>query len=490
MSKKLLSVLLLISMLAALSCGEAAPVQTDTDTTADSTTAAETGEYTIPNVDYKGAEFVILDHDPNQYNNWICQKYHAIVADEENGDPINDAMYQVIRQTEEELNIDITYQISQTRLDDLRRMVLAQDDEYDLVTHTSAGTVSAEEGLAIDLASIDTLNLSASWWQQNAVDSFMLNGQLKVLIGDISPFTYFSPIMFFYNKTVAEEFKLGNLYDLVRSGDWTLDTVYSMSRTVATDLNGDSVMDENDRFGTALQSGQVVNLVIGAGERFAMQNNDGGIDLVLNNERTASVVADAVTFLRDDDVNCRANRFMNKSWKNVFAHLHIPMFLNNQLLFNFNQLLITFELRNMDADFGVLPVPKYDKEQKEYYTPYSATWAEFVTVPTTNLDLDMAGHVLDSLGYYAQQYVTPAFIDTTVKDKSLRDEDSVEMLDMIMSNVVYDLGVVYNWGKLNSNVNQLGIDNKPDGFASMYASLEAVALADIQKTLEQINKNQ
>ncbi|MBE6611365.1 MAG: hypothetical protein E7632_02630 [Ruminococcaceae bacterium] len=484
-TRKLTAILLFAAMLATLSCGEAAPVQTDTSAAdTDTTTAAETGEYTVPDVDYGGAEFVILEQDTNQYNNWICQKYYSIVAEEENGDPINDAMYRTVRQTEEELNVDITYQISQKRLEEMRKMVLAQDDEYDLITHNNAGTISAEEGLAVDFGSIDTIDLSASWWQQNAVESFTLNGQVKALIGDITPQTYFAPIMFFFNKAVAEEFKLGNLYDLVRSGDWTLAKAYEMSRTVAADLNGDNKMDENDRYGTALQDTLVTDLLIGGGGRFAVQNNDGGIDLVLNNERNASIIADAVTFIRDDNVNCRAQLYTNKSWKNVFAHLHIPMFKNNQLLFNFNQLLITFELRSMDADFGVIPMPKYDKEQAEYFTPISLSWAEFISIPTTNQELDMAGHVLDSLGYYGQQYVTPAFIDITVKDKSLRDEDSVEMLELIMGNVVYDLGVVYDWGSLRSGVNGLGGSNKPNGFASMYASKEKSALAGIEQTLE------
>lgn len=105
-----------------------------------------------------------------------------------------------------------------SRLQTVRNSVMAQDDEYDLVTTTAAGTLASKPGLVVDLASVDTLNLAASWWQQNAVEAFTINGKLKVLIGDITPYTYFSPIIFFIKKQVVDEFKLENPYELVRSG--------------------------------------------------------------------------------------------------------------------------------------------------------------------------------------------------------------------------------------------------------------------------------
>ncbi|MBQ2707598.1 MAG: hypothetical protein IJF67_04980 [Clostridia bacterium] len=486
--KNTLSVLLLISMLTALSCGEGVTEDTIADTAAGTTTAApETAEYTVPDVNYNGAEFVILDQDSTSNTNWICLKYHTISAEEETGEPINDAQYQSLRKTEEELNVKINCFMPGSRLQTVRNSVLAQDDEYDLVTTTAAGTLASEPGLVVDLASIDTLNLAASWWQQNAVEAFTINGKLKVLIGDITPYTYFSPIIFFFNKQVVDEFKLENPYELVRSGDWTLAKAYEMSRDVASDMNGDSVMDENDRFGTAVNYALVSEFLAAAGQKYVKQNKDGGLDFVLNSERTASVVSDAVKFLNDASVNNIAQKFQS-GYKNVFAHLHVPMFKDNRLLFNFNQLLVTFELRSMEADFGVLPMPKYDEAQTEYYTPLNTSWAEFIGIPSTNRELDMAGHVLNSLGYYGQQYIKPAFIDTTVKGKSLRDEDSVEMLEIIMDSIVYDLGIFYDFGSVKSGVDALGINNKPDGFASMYASAESAVKEAIKSTLELLNE--
>ena len=71
-------------------------------------------------------------------------------------------------------------------------------------------------------------------------------------------------------------------------------------------------------------------------------------------------------------------------------------------------------------------------------------------MPKTNTDLEMTGHVLEAMGYYSQQILTPAFIDTTVRHKALRDEDSSNMLNLIFENRVYDIANIYDFGGVQS----------------------------------------
>ena len=147
------------------------------------------------------------------------------------------------------------------------------------------------------------------------------------------------------------------------------------------------------------------------------------------------------------------------------------MFKNDQILFNYQQLLIAFELRAMDADYGLIPFPKYDEAQETYLTSTSNSWNTFVSVPATVRDTERIGYVLDSLGFYSKQMVTPEFIDTTVRTKTLRDEDSAEMLGIILDNIVYDIAFVYDWGELRSMVNMMGYMNG-NNFASRWAKAE------------------
>ena len=69
-------------------------------------------------------------------------------------------------------------------------------------------------------------------------------------------------------------------------------------------------------------------------------------------------------------------------------------------------------------------------------------------MPSILAELDMIGHVIDAYGWQAQQYITPAFIDFTVLDKSIRDEDSAEMVELILDTQTFGMAYIFNWGQL------------------------------------------
>ena len=95
-------------------------------------------------------------------------------------------------------------------------------------------------------------------------------------------------------------------------------------------------------------------------------------------------------------------------------------------------------LRDMESDFGIIPYPKFDEAQTEYYSRVSYYWAN--VVPTTNTHLEMTGAILEAFISYSARYVVPAYYDIALKTKYSRDEESVAMLDLIFENRVVDIG--------------------------------------------------
>ncbi|MCQ2433315.1 MAG: hypothetical protein MJ175_11985, partial [Clostridia bacterium] len=368
------------------------------------------------------------------------------------------------------------------------KMINAGDNSIDaaIVYLTSMPALIADAGKLTDLSAVSTLNTSASWWDQNAVTEFTLGGQMKLLVGDLNLYNTFSPIMYFFNKNVANQYDLGNLYDLVRDGKWTNDKMMEFSKITAADLNGDGAMDENDRFGLAEQLNLLKHFITAGGQRFSSRDKDGNVILTLNTETTAGIVETIVPFLNDKKVCNAANHYKSK-YSNVFRELHVPMLMNDQLLFNMNQLLIAFELREMEADFGVLPCPKADEAQSFYSTPVETWWATCICIPEMCSRKEDTGYVLDAMGYYSQKLVTPAFVDQTVTSKSLRDEDSEEMLHLIMDSRYYDVALIYDWGNYTQVVTTLGESGKTN-FASAYEKAEKRILSALEKTMGQLNE--
>ena len=487
------SLMLTLSVLAA--CGGESPVPVsdetraaETVTEAEETAAPEKSEYTAPDVKYDGETFTFLDYDTEDWF-WRAASYSDIRAEEQNGDPINDAQYKRNLAVEELLGVKIeTVKADsvdrQINGQQLNKFIAAGDDTIDaaFVFGMNFATLMSDPGKLQNLLDFETLNTSASWWNQNFVSEMTLRGTLKGVTGSISIFNSFAPELYFFNKNVAESFGINDLYSSADDGKWTYDKAIEYSELVASDLNGDGKMDENDRFGTATQSALVADCVLACGERLTKKDGDK-IELALNTPRTVNIVEKVVPYLNNKQINAHVGLF--SGYSNVFRQVHIPLFMNDQILFNFNQLLISIELRDMEADFGLLPLPKLDESQPEYHTFGSPWWDTILVVPAMNSRPQITGHIFDALGYYSQQYVTPAFIDQTVTNKALRDEDSARMLKIVLTSQVYDIGYFYGWGGLADMLNGLGSSNKTD-FASAYAKVEEKAQAAMDKTLEEL----
>jgi hypothetical protein len=100
----------------------------------------------------------------------------------------------------------------------------------------------------------------------------------------------------------------------------------------------------------------------------------------------------------------------------------------------------------MDTEFGIIPYPKYDKEQIEYMPHTAGIFLPIVCVPKTNADTENTGLFMEAFAYEGNKTIVPAFYENILKGKTARDDESVEMLDYIYNNIRYDTGNVFNLG--------------------------------------------
>jgi len=74
----------------------------------------------------------------------------------------------------------------------------------------------------------------------------------------------------------------------------------------------------------------------------------------------------------------------------------------------------------------------------------------------------MAGTVIEAMAAESMYTMTPAYYEISLTQKYMRDEDSVEMLDIILATTCYDLGYIYNWGNLYGHVRAAVYKNTGD----------------------------
>ena len=478
----------------AVSCGSEVETQ---DTSAANESGKETSteaisEYEKPDVDYGGKTVTYIAHQWS--SNWVINSY-KLDSDEENGDLINDAIVKRNRAVEEALKIKLEV-LALTEGSDrwdstnLQKHILAADDAFSfaMVMGGVLPPVITTEGMLADLRTIPTLDLSHSWWDQSANNEYTIYGKQQAAVGDINFFNNGAPIVVFFSRELVNNNKLENPYELVSSGKWTLEKMLKMSSDAARDLNGDDKIDTEDQFGLAAESASLGYILECAGDRLTGRDKDGNITITVNNEKTSKICElfinasnDPRTVILDGSVK----KVLNTSFSSNFTEFFVPKMMANELLFFTNQLHVALNLREMQTDFGILPMPKYDETQEEYYSFGNNSFADCLIVPATCSDLDMTGNVIEAMGYYSKEYITPAFIDKTVMDKAVRDENSAEIVQMVLENCVYDVGFIFDWGKVRSNFGTM-VNNSDPNFASSYAAIENAVKSEMEKTMEML----
>ncbi len=495
MNKKLLSALLALLTVASISltaCSDSTDGGTTNDTTAadgaETTTEAVVSEYTKPSSNYEGAEFTIASYDyEDQPGYWKASLYCEAYAETQDGDVINDSVYERNRTVEEELGVSIKLFPMSTLgsgVNELAKFVLAADPVCDIALMNGSGlkTMFGVKGEYLtDIREIEGLDLTHSWWDQKSVEEFDILGRLYAVTGDISLWSKYAPIVYFFNKQMVEDYNLGDMYQMVRDGKWTLDQLAKFCADVSSDLDGDGTMTQTDAYGMCHQLSLLTDMLLSCDIRLTTKDDEGISRLSVNNERTIEAVEKIVPLLNNDQITVSTSKFTG--YNNTFMDLHLVMFKENRVLFNQNQLLITMNMRDMETDFGIIPAPKLNEAQNEYVAMHSPWWSTYLIVPITNTNLKMTGEVCEAMGYYGQQIVAPAYMDVTVLNKTLRDTESEEMINLVLDNIQYDLGRFFDWGGISGVISGLSTKNTTN-FASAWAANEEKIQAAIDATFE------
>ncbi len=496
MKTRIPAVLLLFSLLLGLAAcgGGTAPAATDAPPVV--TEAPETtipSEYVKPDVNYNGQTITIATHFFGPEMSYKIAQYHALM-EEELGDVVSEAIVRRNLQVSEELNVKWGMipmdAADRATLDKLSKYILAGEDAFEFALAMEAGmrVWLLRPELLTDLNSISTLDLTHSWWDHKSIDEYTLYGKVLNAPGDLSFYRLGSPITIFFNKKIIADNALGSPYALVRDGKWTLDAMMEMSTKAYKDVNGNGTVDvETDILGFMGEQSTTLHMYFGSGLRMTEKDANGEPVPVLNTEKTVKYLEKWVPFIQDEKKSIYVVNVQSR-YKSTFTDLFEPKLKNDTGLFFSNQLLIAMDLRDMETDFGILPVPKADEDQKDYIGYCNGAWNDLMIVPVTNDHLDRTGVIADALGYYGQQYIVPAFIDTTILSRDVRDEESAEMVALIFDSVTCDIGSTFNWGSMNNVLYDVVGAKDAGTFASKYASKESSIKSVLATTLETLKK--
>lgn len=307
----------------------------------------------------------------------------------------------------------------------------------------------AYSGVVHDLVDLEYLDLTKPYWDQKANEDLMINGKMYYTTGDIGVVDNIITNAVLFNKEMRKAYELENPYDLVKSGDWTMEKLAEMVRKVGEDANQDGIYDENDVYGLMTWNDATLAILAAAGEKICSITDNGEIELSLYNERVVNLF-DAFSNMYFDYAHTYNYQYDTQAGasrpSSVWDTNRTKMFDSNQALFYFTTFATVPRHRDSETDFGILPYPKFEKEQENYGHVVSDFGCQFICVPKMSKDLRRTGIVLEELAYKGKELLTPAYYDQTLVGQYTRDEESAEMLDIIFSTRVYDVGMYYKIG--------------------------------------------
>ena len=138
--------------------------------------------------------------------------------------------------------------------------------------------------------------------------------------------------------------------------------------------------------------------------------------------------------------------FFWNSWltRNEVASEDQPTFKKGMSLFNVGMAKSCNSLRDMENAYGILPIPKYDEDQEQYYSRVNNYHDSLIGVFNTAGEPEKVGAALELMSYYSYYNIYDDFYEVVIQGRGTRDEESRRMLDLIFSTRTYDLGVVYD----------------------------------------------
>ena len=480
--KKRLTALFLAAMLLMISCGQSGEGESETDTGADTSAAETETERLAPEItgtDYEGHSFRFIYFDNTVINEWVgipCD----LDVEELTGDSLSDSVYARNLTVEEALNVKISadsYGDEVTTL--IQQSVAAGSSDFDAAYHRlNMMATLVNGGYLYDLNTIDELDLTAPWWDANSAQALTIQNRLFGAVSDITYFDKLAAYVVFYNQNMAKDHQIGDMYDMVEKGDWTFDTMNSISESVAVDLDGDGVYGPKDSYGLSCQNDGVYILYHAADQRIADTDAKGNITMSLQSEAAVNALQTIY------EIMFSGNLFFNRQAYGMNVNDAINMFIENRTLFLIRPVQTMMALREMEADFGIIPIPKSSSSNPEYRTAVNPYACIFMCLPLSAENVTRSVDVLEALACESYYSVIGPLYETVLGDKLVRDTRSTEMLDLIFNNRVYDLGLIWDFGGITNTL----LTNQSTDVASLLASVKNPMQDGIDDLMEAVGK--
>ncbi len=408
------------------------------------------------------------------------------IAEAENsGEVLTQALYERNLRVEEKYAVDLvsTELAGSKIITTVQNDVMADDINYDIIMPNMSDTMKmAVNGLLMDVNQLEHNDFTKPWWNSQIISASAIKGINYFAMGDLNLSTYDGTPVVLFNKDIVTNYALEDPYALVRNGKWTLDKMIEMAAGMTEDLDNNTIMNEDDRYGIVCNNFAVDVLLYGCDIQFASLDNDQNIQLSIDQEKLSGVI-EKITQLLSAENAYLADRY--GSTNQIRETNPTTIFGDNRTLFFPSLLQAVSVLRGGNNNFGILPTPKYNEAQENYTSYVHLYTGSTVCIQRNYAEIDMISRILEDLNYASYETVIPVYIDVALRYKHLNDADSGEMLDIVLDSYTCDIANILRGGGLTlGNDLRTVVTDGSGNIASLIAKNLSVYESSVQAIAE------
>lgn len=429
----LLAMLMLLSCLALSACKEdkKPPVSTEEDTLESTEIPSESISH-LNGLNYGNDTFTILG-------------YESVVPEFGNAETSQDLVEQTLIErdayVQELLGIEFLYQTKpctfaerNTYSDMVRQSVQTGAKAWDLIgTYSMVPPNLALNNVLVDMRGLDYVDFTKAWYPKYMADACTINNQTYFITGDISSVMLYRMQGVFFSAKKAEQYDIDEeeLYQMVYDNEWTIEKMFTMCEELGAELGGDGSWDAKD-FYPIITSGDawIDSFYFATGLTMLSETADGKIEASKDpiSEKTLSIYATVFD--------------AKNTYRSYYAQSDEKVLLEGNCIFSISP-IINFRQEYAESNelFRILPFPKYD-ERDDYKTWLGFAHTQYC-IPNDVADPNRSAAVMEALGYYGYNYVTPVIFEETMKLRYSESGDVSKMFDIMRSGCTYDVSALF-----------------------------------------------
>lgn len=347
--------------------------------------------------------------------------------------------------------------------------ILAHEDTYSAIwNYSSYMGAMAANGYLVSSDFLLAADYEKPWWNTDAMSQTAIAEKSFLLFGDVHLSYYDAHSMVGVNMELLEKLDgASDPYNLVKNGKWTFEEMHRLMKMAEYDVDGDSERDEYDRYGMAASSESALPLMLSMGTALSAKDE---VDLpyitCYGDEKFYDVYnLVAQSIFSDSKTVYNSDRHSDSDYS------PLRMFEEKKALFVVTTVGDLDHLRNMESEFGVLPMPKYGREQSEYLSYISGSEACALGIPITGANFLRTGVILENLAAesYRKGGLRETYVDNVLNFRYVDNDKSRQCLAIILDSGTFDLAEIYGWGGLADTVSDLAASGSEKYASSMAA---------------------